>query len=169
MLNEDFINWAFSNTLDNSLRGIVAEYLVHKAVGGIGNSRVNWDACDIEMSDGTKIEVKTSGYLQTWSQTKPSTLAFDISKKDPWLASENRFLGRKCRYADVWVFAIHTETDRDKAEPLDPTQWQFLVTTSKWLDAEFKDQKSVRYSILCSKGLDLVRYSDLYKTIKQMR
>jgi len=163
---DEFVNWAFSNVLDNSLRGIVGEYIVHKAVGGVNKHRINWDACDVVMEDGTKIEVKVSGFLQSWSQKKHSTLVFDISKKDPWLAYENRYLGEKCRYADVWVFAVHTETTRDKADPFNLGQWQFIVATSSWLDLEFKDQKTVRYKMLLNKGLYPVSCSDLYKTIQ---
>ncbi len=168
-LDHNFINWAFRNTLDNSFRGIVAEYLVHNAVGGASIHRVNWDAYDVEMNDGTKVEVKSSGYVQSWSQKKPSVILFDISKKDPWKASENQYLGYKCRYADIWVFAVHAEKDRDKADPFDLSQWQFLVTTSDWLDAEFGDQKTVRYSMLLNKGLYPVPYSDLLKTIQQVK
>lgn len=169
MLKDDFLDWAFSNVLDNSLRGIIGEYIVHRAVGGVCKHRINWDACDVEMEDGTKIEVKVSGYIQSWSQKKPSTLVFDISKKDPWIASENRYLGYKCRYADVWVFAVHAESTRDKADPFNLAQWQFLVTTSSWLDAEFNDQKTVRYQILLKKGLCPVPYSGLYDTIQHVK
>ena len=169
MLKDEFINWAFSNVLDNSLRGVIGEYIVHKAVGCIRKHRINWDAYDVEMEDGTKIEVKTSGYIQSWSQKKPSTLLFDISKKDPWLASENRYLGYKCRYADLWVFAVHSENDRDKADPFNLDQWQFLVTTSSWLNEKFNDQKTVRHQILLKKGLYPVSYSDLYETIQHVK
>jgi len=169
MLYDEFIKWAFSDLLDNSFRGLIAEFLIHRAVGGLGISRVNWDACDVEMNDGTKIEVKTSGYLQSWPQKKPSTLVFDISKKDPWIACKNRYLGKKCRFADIWVFAVHTATDLDAANPFDPSQWLFLVTTSKWLDDEFKNQKTVRYAVLCGKGLQSVEYPEISKTIQSVK
>lgn len=169
VLQEEFTKWAFSNVLDNSTRGLIAEYLVFLAVDGRGDARVNWDAFDVAMQDGTKIEVKTSGYLQSWPQKKPSILTFDISKKDPWLAAENRFLGKNCRYADIWVFAVHTETEIDKADPFDTKQWQFLVTTSTWLDTEFKEQKTVRYSTLCSKGLKPVEYPEISKAIQSAK
>lgn len=169
MINDEFIAWAFGNTLDNTLRGVVAEFLVHKAVGGISPHRLNWDACDVEMQDGTKIEVKASGYLQSWKQEKASVIQFDISEKDPWLARENRFLGRKCRYSDIWVFAVHAEQDIEQANPLDASQWEFLVTTTPWLNETFPAQKSIRYSVLLNKGLVAVAYSDLPAAIEYTR
>jgi hypothetical protein len=165
----EFVDWAFGNTMDNALRGVVAEYLVHKAVGGIAEHRVNWDAYDVEMPDSCKIEVKTSGYLQEWQQARPSIIQFDIARKDPWIAKENRFVGQKCRYSDIWVFAVHTEQDPELADPFKTDQWQFLVTSARWLDETFGDQKSVRYSVLLGKGLKPVNYSELAREIDKAK
>ena len=40
-----FWRWAYSQTLDNALRGVLAEYLVGLALGGPDrDARVEWDA-----------------------------------------------------------------------------------------------------------------------------
>jgi len=82
---------------------------------------------DVTTSGGTTVEVKSSGLVHSWTSDKPSPPIYDISKKGPWLAGENRYLGRVCRYADVWVLAFHHEYRRDRAYPFDVDQWEFLV------------------------------------------
>lgn len=48
-------------TLDNALRGVLAEYLVGLALGGPErDARVEWDAYDLTGPDGVKIEVKSA-------------------------------------------------------------------------------------------------------------
>ena len=164
-LNE-FQSWAFGDTLDNTFRGIVGEFIVLKAVESESIHRLNWDGYDIKMLDGTKIEVKVSGYLQSWNHNKLSIIGFDIKEKDPWIESEARYLGQKCRYADIWVFAVHREQDRSAVNPFDTDQWEFLVTSTKWLNETFGAQKSVRYSTLLAKGLKPVEFSALGREIE---
>ena len=167
-LNE-FQSWAFGDALENTFRGIVGEFIVLKAVESQAIHRLNWDGFDIKMTDGTKIEVKVSGYVQSWNQGKPSVIGFDIKEKDPWIASEARYLGQKCRYADIWVFAIHREQDRSLANPFDTDQWEFLVTSTKWLYEVFGKQKEVRFSVLKSKGLKPVEFSALAQEIENVK
>lgn len=167
-LNE-FQNWAFGDSLDNTLRAIIGEFIVLKAVEAEAVHRLNWDGYDVLMRDGTKVEVKVSGYVQSWEQNHSSTLSFDIRKKDPWIAKENRYLGCQCRFADIWVFAIHHEKDRERANPFDTDQWGFLVTSARWLDAVFGDQKSARASVLRQKGLRPVGFGELAAAIDDVR
>lgn len=167
-LNE-FSSWAFGDTLDNTLRAIIGEFIVLKAVESKAIHRLNWDGYDIKMTDGTKIEVKVSGYVQSWKQDKPSIIEFDIEEKDPWISAEARYLGQKCRYADIWVFAVHREQARSAANPFDTSQWEFLVTSTKWLNEMFGAQKSARYSVLKSKGLKPVEFIALAEEIELVK
>jgi hypothetical protein len=43
------------------------------------------------------------------------------------------------------------------------------VTSARWLDGQFGDQKSVRYSVLLSKGLRPVGYSELATEIDRVK
>ena len=59
----------------------------------------------------TTIEVKTSGYLQGWYQTKPSMIAFDIAPRTNTWNPENNVmtaLQQATRVASLYVFCIHT-------------------------------------------------------------
>ena len=70
-----------------------------------------------------------------------------------------------CRYSDVWVCAFHHEQNRDRVDPFNVNQWEFLVTISKWLDQRFGDQKTARRSVLLAAGLNPVGYLDLSKIV----
>jgi hypothetical protein len=165
----EFYAWALGNELDNTNRAIIAEYLVHRAVGCVQRWRVAWNAFDLEAPDGTTIEVKAAGLVQSWESAQPCKPDFDISKKKmAWLARENRYIEQNCRNAQVWVFAVHEEHDRDKADPFDTSQWSFYVTTSSWLDQVFGDQRRVRLSVLVHKGLRATAYEELAHTVREV-
>src|SRR5437870_1634775 len=72
----EFWRWAFSNFASNTTRGILAEYLVAGALGcPLLDGRDAWADCDIKTPDGLLIEVKATGYLQTW-ESRGSTPCF---------------------------------------------------------------------------------------------
>ena len=72
----EFWRWGFSDLRTNIVRGILAEFLVAKAVGAREPVRVAWDNFDVVSAAGTRIEVKSSAYLQSWAQKRLSTIAF---------------------------------------------------------------------------------------------
>ena len=72
----DFWRWAFSDLRDITTRGILAEFLVAKAVGDQRTMRIGWDNFDAQAPDGTTIEVKCSAFLQSWVQKRHSDLVF---------------------------------------------------------------------------------------------
>ena len=65
---KSFWQWPSSELAGNVLRGVLAEYIVALAVRSIDSTRTEWDAIDIETPAGTKIEVKPSAYIQSWTQ-----------------------------------------------------------------------------------------------------
>ena len=71
----DFWRWAYSDLLMNKTRGVLAEFIVAKALGLDLSVRNAWSHHDLVTKKGTSIEVKASGYLQSWEQkelSKPS-------------------------------------------------------------------------------------------------
>ena len=73
----------------NATRGRLAEYIVARALGiSTGGVRDEWAACDLCTTAGVQIEVKSAAYLQSWQQTKPSTISFSIKKSRPWDAKQ---------------------------------------------------------------------------------
>ena len=60
-----FWQWSCSDLLSNATRGIVAEFLVARALGtAVYGVRYEWAAHDLEAPDGITIEVKSAAYLQ---------------------------------------------------------------------------------------------------------
>ncbi len=75
---------------------------------------------------GIKIEVKSSGYLQSWQRARPSKIVFSGLMARRWSAETGYGATPEVR-ADVFVFAVHTCQDPSGYDPLDLTAWQFYV------------------------------------------
>ena len=74
----DFWSWNQSDLIENRTRGILAEYIVKKALEIKSNDRIEWDDYDIITDTGVKIEIKSAAYIQTWEQTKYSNISFGM-------------------------------------------------------------------------------------------
>ena len=75
-----FWQWAYSDLVGNTERGVLAEYIVACALGINNEDRILWGRYDLVTPQGVTIEVKTSGYIQTWEQQKLSNIKFGISE-----------------------------------------------------------------------------------------
>lgn len=73
-----FWQWSASDLVSNATRGVLAEFLVASALGLAGGVRAEWDAFDILLADGTRVEVKSAAYLQSWAHAKLSNVTFSI-------------------------------------------------------------------------------------------
>lgn len=139
----DFWAWAYSDILTNTTRGMFAEFLVGAALGVIEYTRPSgWEDFDLSYHDW-KIEVKASAYLQSWHQEAPSTIRFDIGERGSWNADTNTWISEQKRSADCYVFCLYFEQNRSVANVLDTSQWEFYILSTKRINAEFGNQKSV--------------------------
>lgn len=141
----DFWQWMGSDLLSNAMRGVLAEFLVAKALGAANAPRLEWDAADVTYK-GRPVEVKSAAYLQSWPQKRPSTIQFDVACKRSWHALTNTYDAEASRSADVYVFCLFEEQDRERANVLDVGQWRFWVAPTDELDRVLGDQKTVRLS-----------------------
>ena len=141
----------------NTVRPLVAEYLVGKALDCLEDcGRREWAAWDREYR-GKRIEVKSAGYVQSWSPAKKSAIKFGIeSAKNAWCAKEEKYLGPG-RHAHIYAFALNIQTDRELAGLLDENDWQFFVMPVSVLDERFPCQKSIGLASLkkCVEPVDL--------------
>ncbi|MGY1884159.1 hypothetical protein ACI799_02490 [Blastococcus sp. SYSU DS0753] len=64
-----------SDLRSNTVRSMLAEYL-SRALGATHRPRIEWHAYDVVTSDGLRLEVKSSAYLQAWEQSRLSTVTF---------------------------------------------------------------------------------------------
>lgn len=162
----DFWKWYASNTLHSALRGAIAEFIVAKALDLHCEIRQSWDAYDIDYN-GTKIEVKSSAYLQDDNGDKLSRISFSIAKHSHW--NEDDKWNNLVRHSDIYVFCLFSETDRSKADPMKLEQWQFYVLPTSVLDEQCGDRQTLSLSALLSLSPSQCTYSDLQATIDAIR
>lgn len=161
-----FWRWACSNIHGNALRGLVAEFLVGRSVGAEAPCRTEWDACDVTSPTGLRIEVKTSAYVQSWTQTKLSAVSFDIAPKRGWDAATNVMATTASRLADVYVFALHGHREKATADPLNVLQWEFFVLPAAVLNERCTLQKRIALSSLVKLGPAKAGYRELGAVIE---
>ncbi len=123
----EFWRWAFSDLRDNTVRGVLAEFLVAAALGQTDSRRKGWDNFDVETRTGVRVEVKASGYLQSWAQAKHSRLDFGRVAARAWDEETNQFGVEPEVRADVFVFAVQISKDPAAYDALDVGQWEFYV------------------------------------------
>ncbi len=144
-----FWSWGYSNVLTNNLRGVFAEFLVGTALGAVDGTRTEWDAFDVlyegaRINGGAKVEVKSSSYLQSWEQEKPSAISWSVGEHFALDPATNDWTPEKKRAADCYVFCVYTERDdRSPAKVLDPNRWAFYVVPTRVIDEELGSQKTV--------------------------
>ncbi len=144
----DFWSWAFSDLNSNVIRGAIAEYIVAAAMGVQSNSiRNTWAPVDLQVSN-IKIEVKASGYVQSWYQKSLSKPSFGYPATRPWDESTNTLGPQKVRSADVYVFCLLTTTSRELVDPLNLDQWDFFVVATKTLNERERSQTSITLASL---------------------
>jgi hypothetical protein len=141
----EFWRWSVSDLVSNATRGVLAEFLVAKALGiPTEQIRSEWSAHDLTTPDDRlKIEVKSAAYVQSWVQTKLSRICFNVRAARPW-NRETRFDGgdrRRC--ADIYVFALLAEQNKALIDPLNLSQWKFYALATSVLDRRERSQHSI--------------------------
>jgi hypothetical protein len=122
----DFWAWCLSDLRTNTVRPMLAEFLVAKALGAAGRPRIEWDAYDVLAPEGIRVEVKSGAYLQAWSQAQLSKIVFGGLNARTWTAEEG-YATTGSYNADVYVFAVQAATDHADYDALDLDQWAFWV------------------------------------------
>jgi len=160
---EDFWLWGFSDLRMNIVRGVLAEFLVFKAVcATVPETRSVWDNFDVKSPEDIKIEVKSSGYCQSWPQREPSKIGFSGLTGLRWDPDEGWSKEREVR-ADVFVFAVQTCKDPAKYEPLNVEQWEFYVVTGD--EIRDRDTRAVGVEFLREQASGPKRYEELRQAI----
>ena len=138
----DFWAWAYSDLLINTTRGVFAEFLVGSALAVVSGIRGAWDAFDL-LYEGSRIEVKSSAYVQRWPQERPSTISWGIEERFAYNVATDTWGDEQVRSADCYVFCLYTEKDREMANVLDLGKWKFYVLSTKRINRELGAQKRV--------------------------
>lgn len=164
----DFWTWALGDLRMNTIRGFLAEFFVAQAVGSEAPHRVEWAPFDVESAEGIRLEVKATGHLQSWTQSKRSTPEYTFSTAyatSMW----DEALGQNVAVdpmnrVDAWVFALQTCQDHTAYQPLDLEQWKFRVVPHRQLIAS--GQKSARLSFFDRLGVEPVGFDRLADAVR---
>jgi hypothetical protein len=156
----DFWRWSGSDLVGNTARGILAEYLVARALGSNQPTRDEWLPFDVLSAGGVRVQVKSAAYLQSWYQAKPSRIAFSIRATRSWDPKTNVLAPQPSRECDVYVFALLAHGDKATLDPLDVGQWRFYVLSRADVDGYSRSQHSITLASLerCARS---VSYADL--------
>ena len=158
----DYWRWSGSNLMDNTARGMLAEFLVATALNTHKTPRAEWDPYDLQTSSGVTIEVKSAAAIQSWKQNAPTPIQFSIGPRQGWDPQTGMYSEHARRWADLYVFCVLEGTD-----PLNVDMWQFYVLPSAVLDESCGTQRTIRLEPLrrLSPPPRLCCYRDLKRTI----
>lgn len=146
---DGFWRWSASDLLSNATRGLLAEYIVARALGVDVDVAVRdeWGAYDLHMREdagqGIKIEVKSSAYLQSWKQKGPSKISFSVRKTRATDELTGALSPESAHQADLYVFALLMHPDKTTVDPMDVSQWCFYVVPTSELAARSRSQHSI--------------------------
>jgi len=135
----DFWRWNQSNLIENRTRGILAEFIVKKALNITNDARIEWDAYDLITDNGIKIEIKSASYIQSWAQEKYSSIQFGIAKTIDSESSQKEYK----RQGDYYVFCLLKTKEQSKINPIDLSQWEFFVLKTEILNKKVSNQKTI--------------------------
>jgi len=167
----DFWRWALGDVRMNTARGYLVEYLVAKALGDQSAVRVEWGPYDVKARDGTLVEIKTAGYLQSWTTKKlsePRWTFKSVMTDRAWSEEHGSYLPvEPGARVHVWVFALQTCQDPNTYDPLSVDQWEFRVMPHRKLLAA--GQQSAGLSFFNRQAVSPVAYSEIARAVDTAR
>lgn len=178
----DFWSWSSSELSDNTLRGVLGEYYVALALSPDDPFELRmkaWSSWDLQTPGGLRIEVKTSGRRQSWDKNpgrrrkkrSPYSPKWGVSKSKVYCEDHDEYSKSKCRPAHLYVLCMHTQTDVDKIDARDLTQWKFYVLATKVLNEKVnqstKDPK-IGLRFLQQNDIHPVCFDQLERRIQQI-
>jgi hypothetical protein len=164
----EFWSWVMSDLVTNTTRGILAEFLVAKALGLAREPRADWLPYDLTTADGVKVEVKSSGYLQSWFHHKLSRISFGIRATQAWDGNTGEWVSEPRIHADVYVFCLLGHTEKASVDPLRLEQWQFYVLHADVIRERMAGRKSISLAEIHGFGLQPVPFHDIAAEIRRV-
>ena len=158
----EFWRWGFSNVRENRLRGILAEFIVARALNLKVKTRQAWDEADLVTPEGVTIEVKSSGYLQAWEWHKRKEIVFRRLRTFLW-RPESGSAATAELHSEVYVFCVHASQEDEEYDPLNLDQWQFWAVSRAALVAT--GQMTFRQKTLSKLGVGPVGYAALKSAV----
>ncbi|MBO5476777.1 MAG: hypothetical protein J6A15_03365 [Clostridia bacterium] len=164
----DFWTWAYSDLMDNTQRGKLAEYIVAIAIDKENTINDSFSKYDLTTETGIKIEVKASAYLQSWKQKNYSNIVFNIPETYGWNSEDNVYESEKKRQSDIYVFCLLNHKDKQTVNPLDIKQWEFYILKTSIINEKCCKSKTISLSKLEKLGAIKCVHKDILKVINQL-
>jgi len=137
----DFWTWGFSDLCDDDVKGIFAEWLVHRLLGIRTERRVSWANSDVIAPNGARIEIKSTSYWQSWKLVEENGKERDRPTHPIQDDAKIRFNGLKAKdstgtrtdshgkdfKSHIYVFALQKEKDPQRWNAMDLSQWEFYA------------------------------------------
>jgi hypothetical protein len=163
-----FWEWSMSDLVSNATRGVIAEYIVARALGlAKMDIRDEWAAYDLQTPSGIKVEVKSAAFVQSWYQKRYSTIQYNVPKTRLWDADNNLQSNESRRQADVYVFAFLSHMDKASIDPLNINQWRFYVLPTSALDTRTRSQHSITLKSVENLSDRAVGYEELRAAVEE--
>jgi hypothetical protein len=164
----DFWRWSASELMGNTLRGVLAEYLVALDFGVTDEIRNEWDAFDLRTSDGIAVEVKSGAYVQAWHQDRPSKISFGIAPTRAWDPTTGTYDTQYKRQAQVYVFCVLGEKHQRQVDPLDLRQWEFHVLATQVLNDRLGEQKTLTLGSLLKLEPEKITHGGISEAVQRV-
>lgn len=161
---KSFWAWYASDVVSNTTRGALAEFIVGTALDAdsvFNGVREEWASYDLYDPRGFPVEVKSSAYIQSWTQNEYSKISFSYPATQSWDAKTNTQSEEKSRMAHVYVFALLKHKNQETLNPLDVSQWEFYVVSTITLDRRKRSQSSITLKSLQDLHGDAIPYAKL--------
>ncbi len=113
----------------NVWRGDYVENMIYFALENQWELESEWNGWDLQNEAGVRLEVKQSAARQTWTAPgKSATPSFSsVAPKTGYSTTGADWIELPGRYADIYIFAYHSETDSSIADHRRSDQWRFYV------------------------------------------
>jgi len=144
----DFWQWAYSDLLQNTTRGVLAEYIVAVLLGLDDKPRNPWTSYDLKFTNGKTVEIKTMSRLQAWAQKELSVPKVVISPKRSWNPETGMMEKIPSLNADYYIICYFKAEKHSTADSLDITQWEFYVLNREKVETILKQTKSISLKTL---------------------
>ena len=151
---KDYWSWAYSDLIDNTQRGVMAEFLVYSSHKSNypppprTQMRENWLPFDVTSPSGRRIEVKSAAYIQAWTPENIfAQIRFDIGRKLAWDNATASYSSEAKRNCDLYVFCLFTAKTKD-ISLLNLDYWDFYVLPTSVLNEKMPEQKGISLSSL---------------------
>lgn len=165
----DFWQWSCSDLACNTMRDVLAEYLVALAVGHHHGARTEWDSYDVCTEDGIRIEVKSAAYVQSWGQKDYSRISYSVRPACAWDGDNGVYDKTQVRQADVYVFCLLHHKDQATINPMDVSQWTFFVLATDVLNRQMPDARTLSLTRLRQLPVTECTFDKLGQVIRSCR